>query len=141
MRNSWFLYDLFSNVRIIFFTELSSSGSSWYKDTKAAMSVHEESPSHWHCDLCPGSYIPISLLWPLSGSGWTPLSVALYPLSASRLSSHQPQLSPQNFVSTLDRKPEPDPSESIEPSHHSQNTNTCWLLFLLNFNFHLLGSK
>lgn len=31
IRNSWFLYDLFSNVRIIFFTELSSSGSSWYK--------------------------------------------------------------------------------------------------------------
>lgn len=33
IRNSWFLYDLFSNVRIIFFTELSSNGSSWYKRT------------------------------------------------------------------------------------------------------------
>lgn len=34
IRNSWFLYDLFSNVRIIFFTELSSSGSSWHKGNK-----------------------------------------------------------------------------------------------------------
>lgn len=33
IRNSWFLYDLFSNVRIIFFTELSSNGSSWCKET------------------------------------------------------------------------------------------------------------
>lgn len=33
IRSSWFLYDRFSNVRIIFFTELSSSGSSWNKDS------------------------------------------------------------------------------------------------------------
>ena len=38
IRNSWFLYDLFSNVRIIFFTELSSNGSSWYKGTNATIS-------------------------------------------------------------------------------------------------------
>ena len=39
IRNSWFLYDLFSNVRIIFFTELSSNGSSWCKETNATISV------------------------------------------------------------------------------------------------------
>ena len=42
IRNSWFLYDRFSNVRIIFFTELSSSGSSWCKGTNATISVQSD---------------------------------------------------------------------------------------------------
>lgn len=42
IRNSWFLYDLFSNVRIIFFTELSSNGSSWGKETNATISVQRD---------------------------------------------------------------------------------------------------
>lgn len=52
IRSSWFLYDRFSNVRIIFFTELSSSGSSWNKDSSlSAQGSHSHSLSLWL--FCP----------------------------------------------------------------------------------------
>lgn len=46
MRSSWFLYDRFSNVRIIFFTELSSSGSSWNKDNSFSMPITRSCDHH-----------------------------------------------------------------------------------------------
>lgn len=61
IRNSWFLYDLFSNVRIIFFTELSSNGSSWCKET--TISVQRD------CFLFTNHYfLPMAFTMPLCHS-------------------------------------------------------------------------